>query len=228
MHMCTCTLLNSQGHLSGPGPGLDNAFSVPVPLHTHTHTQAFPWIPRVGKGLSWNLGFAGILNPLSQKQPFTPQPPITPSTFLRPVSYLCRAAVAQKIQIYICSWLAQVCPQPIPAHKCGQSTCMPCTLCMLSKHIPHFSSPMSASSIVPFKILCRDCFLLFSKGQDMVRQSTLWPLCLPCRPLLRDPPLFPLLSRTCLPAYLPSVPGRHLKALPTCSEETTNRCTIQR
>lgn len=66
------------------------------------------------------------------------------------------------------------------------------------------TSLISTSSIrIPFKILCRYFFMLFSKGQDMERLSALWPLCLLYLPLQRDLSLFPLLSCTCLPAVCP-------------------------
>lgn len=88
-------------------------------------------------------------------------------------------------------------------HCCLQSTCS-LHVHIHSKHILHFTSVISTSStLVPLKILCRDCFLLFSKGQDMERQSTLWPLCLLCLPLPRELSLFPLLCSTCLPAVCP-------------------------
>lgn len=70
-------------------------------MHTHSHTQTFPWIPRVEKGLNRNLGHAGILNPLNQKKPFTPQPDVTGSTFLAPVSYLRHSTITRNILIHI-------------------------------------------------------------------------------------------------------------------------------
>lgn len=72
-------------------------------IHSHTYTQTFPWIPRVGKGLSRNLGHASILNPLSPKQPFTPHPHVTGCTFQAPMSYLRHSAITRNIQIDIFS-----------------------------------------------------------------------------------------------------------------------------
>lgn len=81
-----------------------------------------------------------------------------------------------------------------------------------------------SSTLGPFKISCQDCFLPFSKGQDMERKSTLWPLCLHCLPLPRETSLFSLLSCTCLPAVC--VPWAEFKSLPVCSQETTDQCSI--
>lgn len=81
-----------------------------------------------------------------------------------------------------------------------------------------------SSTLGPFKISCQDCFLPFSKGQDMERKSTLWPLCLHCMPLPRETSLFSLLSCTCLPAVC--VPWAEFKSLPGCSQETTDQRSI--
>lgn len=189
--------------------------------HTLSHTQTFPWIPRVRKGLNRNLGHAGILNPLSQKQAFTPRPHVTRSTFLALASHRYHT---KHTDLHIWSVGTGLSPTNTN-HCCAQSTrWLMCT--WTPNAILHFTSLISTSStLVPFKILCRDCFLLFSKGQDTERQNTLWPLCLLCLPLPRELSLFPLLSSTCLPAFCPRAT---FKSLPGCSQETTNHCTIQR
>lgn len=109
-------------------------------IHAHTHTQTFPWIPRVGKGLNRNLGHAGILNPLSQKQPFTPQPRVTRSTFLGPVSYLRHTAITRNWQIYIFSHLAQAWPQQIPTTVVFNPHAGSCAY-TLKRHLFSWSSP---------------------------------------------------------------------------------------
>lgn len=169
--------------------------------------QIFPWILRVGKGLNRNLGRAGILNSLSQKQPFTPHPHVMGSTFQAPMSYLRHAGITRNIQIHIFSQWAQVWPQQIPTtvvfHPHGLMTSR--LLCIYT--------PLPLSPPPPSEFPSRSCVgisLCFFLKDRIWSGWVHYGLCVFSTCHSRG---------TChcfhccpVPAYLLSVPERHLNA----------------
>lgn len=214
VHGCACVWgrrirvnTHSLGHLSWPGPGLDNAVSVMeeralVHLHTHTHihSHGFPGLERGWIGI-WAMQAFWILS-VSRSPSLLIQ--TSQGAHSWPPCHTCVTLLSHKTcrsTLLVSGHRADQIPTAV-VH-------MPAHVHIHSKHGLRFTPPISTSStLVPLKILCRDCFLLFSKGQDMVRWSTLWPLCL----LWRSQEKRHCFHCCLLPAYLLSVPERHLKA----------------
>lgn len=168
--------------------------------------QTFPWILRVGKSLNRNLGCPGLLNSLGQKQPFTPHPHVMGSTFQAHMSYLRHTGITWNIQIQILSQWTQVWPQQISTtvlHPHWLTTyrflCIYTPLRLSPPHPPEFLSRSCVCISLCFFLKDRiwSGWAHYGLCVFSVCHSRGTLHCFHCCPV---------------PAYLPSVPERHLNA----------------
>lgn len=142
-------------------------------MHTHTSVHTFPWIPRVGKRLFWNLGHAGILNSPDPKSPSTPVHTSqgahsschTCVTLLSHTTYkstYCSMSISKNSYPGASSGHCSVRPPPSFPTK-------PCFLFSFSGRIEWYTMAVVSSLTIPGDFHCFHCCLLPAYLLSVVR-----------------------------------------------------------